>query len=139
MGLFGNDATVTTTFAGRDKMTPVVRGIKSTMANFKLDAATGFGLAAGINVMGLATRAIGKVTDYLGDALHAAQEEEASIAKLTTAIEANVEGWDGNTDAMESVLKTRMKLGFSDDEQRDSLAKLVGVTHDVTTALDVQR
>jgi hypothetical protein len=37
------------------------------------------------------------------------------------------------------VLEARIKLGFSDDEQRESLATLVTATGDVTTALDLER
>ena len=139
MGLFGNDQTVMTTFKGKDSMSPVVRNVKRSMASFKRDAITGFGLGAGMNVFSLATKGIGMVTDYLGDSIKAAQEEEVSIAKLTTSLKANIAGWDGNTDAIEAVLAARMKLGFSDDEQRTSLTMLIAITHDATKALDIQR
>jgi hypothetical protein len=94
------------------------------------------GIGAGI---GIATVAIGKIVDVMGDAVHAALEEEKSIAKLDAALRANVEGWDGNTDAIEKTLKARMRLGFADDEQRESLALIVGATKDYTKALKIQR
>lgn len=62
-----------------------------------------------------------------------------SIQKLGTSLKANVADFDGNTSAIERTLQARMKLGFSDDEQRDSLSKLVIATHDVNKALDIQR
>jgi hypothetical protein len=99
----------------------------------------GVGIGAGIGVFSLVTQGLGMVTDALGDATAAAKEDELSQAKLRTALEANVEAWDGNTDAIEATIAARMKLGFADDEQRDSLAQLVAVTKDATTALDLQR
>jgi hypothetical protein len=99
----------------------------------------GLGIGAGIGVFSLVTKGIGMITDVLGTSIEAARQEELSVAKLTTALEANVDAWDGNTEAIEATLKARMALGFADDEQRDSLAQLVSVTKDATTALDLQR
>ena len=79
------------------------------------------------------------VVNVLGDALQAAMEEEVSVRKLDAALRANVKSWDGNTAAIEKVLTARMELGFSDDEQRSSLALLVVATNDVNKALDIQR
>lgn len=136
MGLFGsNNETVTTTFAAKDQMSPVVRGIRSTMDQFKRDASTGFGLAAGISVFSAATKAI----DFAGDALRAFADDQASVAKLTTAIRENSDAWDGNIKAVEDVIRSRMRLGFADDEQRDGLALLVAQIGDVNDALKVQR
>ena len=136
MGLFGgNNDTVTTTFVAKDNMSPVVRGIRSTMDQFKRDAATGFGLAAGISVFSAATKAI----DFAGDSLKAYADDQASVAKLTTAIKENAQAWDGNIKAVEDVIASRMRLGFADDAQRDSLALLVAQVGDVNDALAIQR
>lgn len=84
MGMFGRgDETVTQTFKGVDQLSPVVRGIRATMDRFKRDAVQGFGLAAGINVMGLATKGIGMVTDFLGDAGKAASDLAETQGKLS--------------------------------------------------------
>ena len=99
----------------------------------------GLGLAGGLGAATLVAKAIGAVTDALGDSVKAAREEQLSVAKLDAALEANVDSWNGNTDAIEAALQARMKLGFADDEQRDSLAQLLVVTKDATKALDVQR
>lgn len=101
--------------------------------------AVGLGAAAGIAAWNLAGQAIGKVTDFLGDATRAAIDEEASNTALRQSLNANVPAWDGNRDAIEKVIASRMRLGFSDDEQRNSLARLLPVYGDVTEALDVQR
>ena len=68
----------------------------------------------------------------------AAIDEEKNIAKLDASLRANVAGWDGNTDAIESQIKTRQKLAFSDDELRESLALLLGATKDVGKAQTIQ-
>lgn len=136
---FGRDSAVGIAFQGKDDVSPVVKGIRNSMDRLKKDAATGFGLGAGISVFNLAKRAIGGVVDIFGDAVQAAADEEASIAMLTRAIEENDKAWDGNIDAVEDVISAREELAFSDDEQRDSLRSLVSVTGDVTKALEVQR
>ena len=92
-----------------------------------------------LNPLGLATRGVGMLTDFLGDAVSAAIEEEAGIKRLNTAIAENDRAWDGNIDRVEDVIEARQRLGFADDEQRDSLARLVSVTGDVNKALDLQR
>lgn len=97
---------------------------------------SGVGVGIGVAVWQQATS---KIVGFIGDAKEAALAEEESIQKLGTALRANVKDWDGNTAAIERVLKARMDLGFSDDEQRDSLAKLVAATRDVNKALEIQR
>jgi hypothetical protein len=79
------------------------------------------------------------VVGVLGDAVQAAIEDEQSQRKLATSLMANIPAWDGNTSAIEKVLQARIKLGFSDESQRESLSLLVAATHDVNKALDVQR
>jgi hypothetical protein len=92
-----------------------------------------------INPVALVANGIGMVTDALGDAQTAYREDQASQAKLKAALEANIEAWDGNTQAIEDTIEARMKLGFSDDEQRASLALLVAQVKDVSDALAIQR
>lgn len=92
-----------------------------------------------LNPVGLATDAIGRVTDFLGDSLAAAAEEQAGIRRLNTAIAENDAAWDGNSDRIEDVIAARERLAFSDGEQRDSLAKLVAITRDSAKALELQR
>jgi hypothetical protein len=135
VSLFGRDSSVTTTFNAKDNMSPVVRGIRRTMDDFKRDAKQGFGIAAGISVF----TAAGKAIDFAGDALRAYADEQVSVAKLTTALNESAEAWDGNTDAIEAVIRSRMRLGFSDDEQRNSLALLVAQVRNVNDALAIQR
>lgn len=98
--------------------------------------AAGFAGGAGF---ALVDRALSSVVDTLGNAVKAATEEETSIAALNSSLKANAEAWDGNTAAIEKTIASRTRLGFSDDEQRASLARLVAATHDVNDALELQR
>ena len=96
MGLFGNDSTVQTTFVGKDQLSPVARGVRSTMDRLKRDAKTGFGLAAGFGVMGLVTTAIGGVVDVLGDMGKAASDMNETQTKLDAVFKTSadlIRGW----------------------------------------------
>lgn len=99
----------------------------------------GFAGAATLGAIGLVSGAIGGVIDKLGEAQVAYREDEASQSRLRTSLQANVAAFDGNTDAIEKVLASRVKLGFSDDEQRASLSQLVTRTNDSAKALELQR
>lgn len=117
--------------------------IKAKFAGLQKQGAKGFAIGAsaavtakGINLV--ADAASGAVA-ALGDMVEAAIADEESQRKLGAALQANIPNWDGQTDAIERVLESRMKLGYSDDEQRQSLATLVAVTKDSTKALDLQR
>jgi hypothetical protein len=99
----------------------------------------GVGMGVGIGVWNLLGSAVGGVTDQLAKGVRGAIDEEVGIARLTAALKANIPAWDGATDAIERAIKPRMRLGFADDELRDSLAAIVPATRDVAQALDVQR
>lgn len=98
----------------------------------------GIGIGAGISAYGLLDRAISGVIGIVGDSIHASLADEAARQRLTTAIRANVVAWDGSTAAMDRAFKAGINLGFSDDEQADSLARLVAATHDINKALTIQ-
>jgi hypothetical protein len=122
----------------------VSKGLKLIQRSFK-DAHTQASLFGNLGAMAVAKgfalidTAISGALGVMGDATRAAIEDEASISKLSASLRANVPAWDGNSDAIERVLQSRMRLGFSDDEQRESLALLVAATHDQTKALELQR
>lgn len=104
-------------------------GMGGLLSTVNLSKVALFGAAAG------ATALLGagiKVTEM-------AIDEEKNIAKLTTSLKANIVGFDGNTDAIERTIAKREGLAFTDDELRDSMARLVAVTHDVDKAFDVQQ
>lgn len=107
--------------------------------SMKKGLAGGLGFGAALGTVGLISTAVSEFTNVLGDANAAAMAEEESVARMDAALRANIDGWDGNTDAIERTLQARMKLGFSDDEQRESLSRLVVATKDVNKALEIQR
>lgn len=76
--------------------------------------------------------------DFFAGAIQGAKDEEAGISRLNAALKANAEGWDGNSEAVEKALASRQRLGFADDELRDSLTRIIPATHDLNEALDVQ-
>ena len=77
---------------------------------------------------------VGILVDAGGQAI----AEQRNIARLTASLKANALGWDGNITAVEKVISQREQLAFSDDELRDSLTTLVGVTKDVDKAFALQ-
>jgi hypothetical protein len=92
------------------------------------------GLVASLNPIGLVANGIGGLTNLLGDAVKAAQEEEVGVQRLTQALKNNISGFDGNVGVMDEFIRKGEALAFADDQIRDSLAQLVGVTDDVETS-----
>jgi hypothetical protein len=130
--------------SGFDKVQKKLSGVSSAFDKLG-GPGSGASLFGNIGAMavskgfGLIDTAASAALGVLEDSIRAAEQEEVSIAKLDTALRANVPAWDGNRDAIERVLQARLALGFSDDEQRSSLALLVAATHDASKALEVQR
>lgn len=100
---------------------------------------SGVGMGAGITAFNLLEDAVRGTIGAIGDGIQKAKDEQVGIDRLTTSLQANVRGWDGNTASIEDTIAAREKLAFSDGEQRDSLALLVTRTKDVTKALDLER
>ena len=92
-------------------------------------AAKGFAIAAGAAIA---------VGGAMFAAAKAAAEEDASIARLNAAISANTTLTDEQTKQMDSAIEARQNLAFSDDSLRDSLARLVPRTKDVSKAIELQ-
>jgi hypothetical protein len=99
----------------------------------------GVGLGVGAAAFSALAGAMDDVGAVAGTLIKGAIDEEAGVARLTTAIKENDRAWDGNVAAIEAVIKGRVALGFSDDEQRASLSTLTAVTQDHKKALDLQR
>jgi hypothetical protein len=99
----------------------------------------GVGMGMGISAWGMLSDAMAGAVSWVKEGIAGAREETANIAKLDAALRANVQGWDGNTASIERTIRAQMDLGFADDEQRDSMARLVAATHDVNKAFEIQR
>ena len=103
---------------------------------------SGMAVGAGIALTNLATDGIGKIVGVLGDSEKAYQDAAVSTAQFNTALKNNIPGINdqkqalGDTsDAMQSVMEDNLKYGFSMDDQRSTMALLVGVTKDGDQAL----
>jgi hypothetical protein len=107
VALFGNNEAVGIAFQGKDQVSPVVRGIRSTMDQFKRDAQTGFGLGAGISVFNLATDALRGVIDFMGDSVTAASDLAESQSKV------NVVFADGADDVHEWAETAATSMGMA--------------------------
>lgn len=109
----------------------------STLGGRLSTVGKGIALGAGIGAFNLLTGAISAGVGALGEARDAFLADEVSQQRLATALKNNIPNWDGNTAGAEKFAGAQMALGFADDEVRDSLGKLVGVTHDVTRAQEL--
>lgn len=92
-----------------------------------------------VSPLTLALGATAALAAGFGASVSAAREDATSQALLGASLKANIANWDGNTDAIEDVISSRMRLGFADDVQRDSLRQLIAVTKDSEDALALQR
>lgn len=94
----------------------------------------GMVLGAGIKAFDLLTGAIDGSIGMLFDAQKAFQEDQVSQEQLANSLKNNIPNWDGNTAGVEAYAAAQGRLGFADDEVRASIGQLVGVTHDLTEA-----
>ena len=133
--------------AARDLATPQLAKVSAATKGMQATAGGASGALGKLGTVtgGLVTpttAALGAVAALsvgLVKALENAKADQASQRLLGAALEANIPAWDGNTEAIEKVIDARLKLGFTDEEQRTSLRQLVAQTKDVNIALEIQR
>lgn len=97
----------------------------------------GMTLGVGIAAFGLLENAVGTAIGKLGEAAEAYRADQAGQALLANALQNNIPNWDGNAAGAEKYAAAQGRLGFADDEVRASLGQLVGITHDLTAAQDL--
>jgi hypothetical protein len=138
-----NSVTVRYGSKGAKQVTSEADKLHSKLTNLQKQGAKGLVIGAGVAATNLAFNAVGlaisKVTGYLGDSAAAFREDQVSQQKLTTALRANIEGWEGSTDAIEERIKAGQKLGFSDESQRSAVAELAAAYGNEAEALDTLR
>jgi hypothetical protein len=140
------DTKTTLTWLLKDQVSGPAKNINTVLGKAETKAtgsAGAFGKLGGavggfVNPTTLAIGAGVAMVGFMGGAIKAAADEKINIEKLTASLKANVPGWDGNTASIEDLISSRERLGFSDDEQRDSLAQLLAGTNDVKEAQDLQ-
>lgn len=139
----GNTVRIGTQVTGVKGASSDLDNLKDKFKKLQSEGAKGLAIGAGVAAsqaaFGLLDTAISGTINALGDAAAAAREDEESQTRLRASLVANVPAWNGNTTAIEQTISARMKLGFTDEEQRKSLALIVVATKDVTEALNVQR
>jgi hypothetical protein len=115
---------------------------KATLLS-KTDIGKGMAQGAGIAAFGMlksaAFGALDAVVEFGKGSIRAAMDEEKSVARLNATLKANVSSWDGTTDAIEKRIAASVRLGFTDDDLRDSFNVLVAATKDVNQAFAIQR
>lgn len=97
----------------------------------------GIAVGAGVAAFGLLTGAMDIAIGTLGAMDQAFKDDEVSQTKLAQALKNNIPNWSGSTKAVEEYASAQGKLGFTDDEVRDSLGQLIGITHDLTKAQEL--
>jgi hypothetical protein len=112
---------------------------QGALDDMKRGAAQGLGIGVGIGGFQAASQAVSALTGFLTDAVKAAQQDEQSVAQLSASLKANVPLWNGATDAIDKQTAAAQRLGFTDDDVRGSLQRLVPVTHDINEALKIQQ
>lgn len=140
------DTKTTLTWLLKDQVSGPASKIKGSLGAAEAQAGKSsgvFGKLGGalgglVNPTTLAVGGIGAMVGVLGYSIKAAADEQKNIEKMNTSLKANIPNWNGNTDAIEGLIKKRENLAFSDDELRNSMALLVASTHDVGQAQDLQ-
>ncbi len=94
----------------------------------------GMVIGAGIGAFNLLTGAIDMAIGKLGEARQAFLDDQVSQTLLAQALKNNIPNWDGNIAGAEAYATAQARLGFTDDEVRTSIGQLVGVTHDLSEA-----
>jgi|GEM_PF-3047448 len=111
---------------------------KANTLNGKLrSVGKGIAVGAGIAAFSGLTLGAAALVGVLGDADRAFREDEVSQKLLAQSLKNNIPDWKGNTKAVEDYASAQAKLGFADDEVRDSIAQITGVTHDLAEAMDL--
>jgi len=80
--------------------------------------------------------AIGGATLLMGEFTRAAAEDEASQARVEQAIQNTGDALDDYSAKLDIAIKKGQEKAFSDDDTRDALTKLIGVTNDTGLAMD---
>ena len=141
------EATTTWTIAAKDRSSAALDKLHTKVGRLHGSMA---GLGKGVSALGgkmLALSRIGilalltaitAVVGAIGATAKAAAGEQAGLARLDASIKANVKNRKEALRVADSQIKSGMALGFSDDDLRDSFARLLPVTKSATLAAKAQ-
>lgn len=118
------------------KVTSATGGVTGITGKLK-DVGKGMVLGAGIGAFNLLSQGVGLAISKLDEAHQAFLDDQVSAELLAGALQNNIPNWAGNTAGAEAYASAQAKLGFADDEVRASLGQLVGITHDLTAAQEL--
>lgn len=125
-----NQAELLLVLKAKDLASKEVKGLQKSLG----------GVSGGLGAIGVSALGMGAaIAGVFAQSIKMAIDEEKNIARLGASLKANIPAWDGNTAAIEKQIRVRENMAFSDDDLRDSLAKLVGSTKDVSKAFALQR
>jgi hypothetical protein len=98
----------------------------------------GVGLAGGLAAFNLVKMGVEDVVGALSDSVKAYEESQVADAKLATALKDNVPNYQNTATAIDGAVQSNMKLGFTTDQTKNSLATLVTFTKNVNEAMMLQ-
>lgn len=137
-----NTVRIATQVTGVGKASSELDKLKDRFEKLQKQGAKGFAIGAGAAItakgLGLLDAAASGVVGTLTGMTERAIADEESVARLGASLRANVPAWNGSTVAIERRIKAAQRLGFADEDLRASLALLVGATHDVGKAQEIQ-
>jgi hypothetical protein len=120
-----------------DEATGKLRQIRATADDMPNSSGikSGFGMGIGAGIAMQATQmVISAVTGMASSIVQGAMDEEAAMAKLGQAFTNAGSSLKGNQAAVDGVIASNIKLGFTDDETINSLALLVTATGSLSEA-----
>lgn len=95
-------------------------------------------MGIGIAAFNAGIQAIKGLGDVFTESIAKAGEEQAVMERLRATLAANVPAWDGDTAAIEKRMAAGVQLGYMDSDTAAAMQILVGATHDVGKALDIE-
>lgn len=107
----------------QDQASRVLDGVKSRVSSLSSNLRDNLGKAALVGAAGIGALVFAGV-----GLIKQAAEEEKMIVRLKTAVEAQGLVYSDHVKKIEGVIEAGVKLAFSDDQTRESLAKLIPAT-----------
>ena len=125
-----SNSAVRITFVGKDAVTPVVSGINNSLDNFKKQAMTGFGMAAGFGFQQLAAQAAGVLLQFGKDAIDAASNYQQAFGKMEAVV------GDAKDEIVDFAKSSAISMGISQRAVYENVAGLANLMQATGMAKD---